>query len=184
MCPAQVELAALEEPEEQELVVELEEPEEPELVVEPAVVWAWRRLVEPAELVAQEGLDLMRAHFRMDRLVAMLARAVLEDSAARQARWAQMQRPFLVVLAELAATPGPLELVRRVPAALMGHLPHAMVASVAAAVLAERAATAALAEPEGQARLVVEPAVVWALLLAAALAVKAALAEMDLMQAL
>ncbi len=87
-----------------------------------------------------------------------------------------------MVLAELAATPGPLELVRRVPAALMGHLPHAMVASVAAAVLVERAATAALEEPEGQARLVVEPAVVWALLLAAALAVKAALAEMDLMR--
>ena len=36
----------------------------------------------------------------MARLVAMLARAVLEDSAARQARWAQMQRPFLVGMAE------------------------------------------------------------------------------------
>ena len=101
MCPAQVELAEPEEPEEPELVVELEEPAgQARLVVEPAVVWAWRRLVEPAELVAQEGLDLMRAHFRMDRLVAMLARAVLEDSAARQARWAQMQRPFLVGMAE------------------------------------------------------------------------------------
>jgi hypothetical protein len=44
--------------------------------------------------------------------------------------------------------------------------------------------TVELEEPEGQARLVVEPAVVWALLLAAALAVKAALVEMDLMQAL
>ena len=101
MCPAQVELAEPEEPEEQELTVELAEPEgQARLVVEPAVVWAWRRLVETAELVAQEGLDLMRAHFRMDRLVAMLARAVLEDSAARQARWAQMQRPFLVGMAE------------------------------------------------------------------------------------
>ena len=48
----------------------------------------------------------------------------------------------------------------------------------------EQELTVELEEPEGQARLVVEPAVVWALLLAAALAVKAALAEMDLMQAL
>jgi hypothetical protein len=101
LCPAQVELAEPEEPEEQELTVELEElAGQARLVVESAVVWAWRRLVEPAELVAQAELDLMRAHFWMDRLVATLARAVLEEPAELQAQREQTQRPFLVGMAE------------------------------------------------------------------------------------
>jgi hypothetical protein len=64
LCPAQVELAESEALAEQELTVELEElAGQARLVVEPVVVWAWRRLVETAVLVAQAEMDLMRAHF-------------------------------------------------------------------------------------------------------------------------
>ena len=88
LCPAQVELAEPEEPEEQELTVELEEPAgQARLVVEPAVVWAWRRLVEPAELVAQEGLDLMRVDYQMGRPEEMPGMVVAEALAELQAQW-------------------------------------------------------------------------------------------------
>ena len=101
MCPAPVELAALEEPEEQELVVELEEPAgQARLVVEPAVVWAWRRLVEPAELVAQEGLALMRVDYQMGRPEEMPGMVVAEALAARPARWVQMWPHWLVGMAD------------------------------------------------------------------------------------
>ena len=87
MCPAQVELAESVEPEEQELVVELEEPEEQELVVEPAVVWAWRRLVETAVLAAQAEMDLMRVDYQMGRPEEMPGMVVAEALAELQAQW-------------------------------------------------------------------------------------------------
>ena len=85
---------------EQELVVELEEPEEQELVVEPAVVWAWRRLVEPAELVAQEGLALMRVDYQMGQPEEMPGMVESEALAARPARWVQMWPHWLVGMAD------------------------------------------------------------------------------------
>jgi hypothetical protein len=104
LCPALVAPVAPVEPEELELTAELEELEgQARLVVEPAVVWAWRRPVETAALAARAELDLMRADFRMDRLVVTLARAAPAEPAARPARWAQMQRPLLAVLAVRAA---------------------------------------------------------------------------------
>jgi hypothetical protein len=60
--------------------------------------------VETAALAAQADLDLMRVHFRMDRLVAMPGRAVLEEPAVRLARLARMRPLLLAVLAGPAVT--------------------------------------------------------------------------------
>ena len=88
MCPAQVELAEPEEPEEQELTVELEESAgQARLVVEPAVVWAWRRLVETAVLAAQAEMDLMRVDYQMGRPEEMPGMVVAEALAELQAQW-------------------------------------------------------------------------------------------------
>jgi hypothetical protein len=88
LCPAQVELAEPEALAEQELTVEPEEPVgQARLVVEPAVVWAWRRLVEPAVLAAQAEMDLMRVDYQMGRPEEMPGMVVAEALAELQAQW-------------------------------------------------------------------------------------------------
>ena len=94
--------------------MELEEPEgQARLVVEPAAVWAWHRPVETAVLAAQAELDLMRAHFRMDRLAGMPAREAPAEPAALQARWAQMRRPLLAGMAVRPECPATGAMARR-----------------------------------------------------------------------
>ena len=109
--------------------MELEEPEgQARLVAEPAAVWAWPRPVKTAVLAAQAELDLMRAHFRMDRLAGMPGRAVLEESVARQARWAQMRPHWLVGMAEPEEMPEAQAQVLRVWLEPMAPLCSAQVA--------------------------------------------------------
>jgi hypothetical protein len=113
-------------------------------------------------LAAQAELDLMRAHFRMDRLAGMPGRAVLEESVARQARWAQMRPHWLVGMAEPEEMPGTQAWVLRVWLEPMEPLCSAQVELAEPEEPEEQELTVELEEPEGQARLVVEPAAVLA----------------------
>jgi len=153
------------------------------LVAEPAAAWDWHRPVETAVLAAQAELDLMRAHFRMDRLAGMPGRAVLEESVARQARWAQMRPHWLVGMAEPEEMPEAQAQVLRVWLEPMAPLCSAQVDLAELVEPVEQELTVELEELEGQARLVAEPAAAWDWHRPVETAVLAAQAELDLMRA-